>query len=345
MTRVSMAAKAARLVAALVAAAASACSDVLFFPSPRIHITPDEIGLVHDEVEFAATDGTTLHGWFLHARPVGPDPVPTVVYFHGNAGNVSTHLGGALWLPGEGFQVFLFDYRGFGRSGGKADLASAHADALAAVRLVAARDDVDRDRIVAVGQSIGGAIALTTMAALEREIPLRALVVDSAPSDFRGIAREKLAAFWVTWPLQWPLALTIPAEPSPLASAAAVADHRLLFVHGDRDSVVPPHHSFELAAAARGAELLLVPGAEHGQALELGWVRQYVTRFLRASLPPASTPVRARREISERRSAAAPAIRSPDSRLARAPARQAPGPARTGTGGSRRAAHDRLAAP
>jgi pimeloyl-ACP methyl ester carboxylesterase len=262
------------------------CSRALFFPSTTLQISPADIGLVYDDVEFASLDGTPLHGWFLHARPIGPDPAPTVVYFHGNAGNVASHLGGVLWLPAHGFQVFLFDYRGFGKSAGAPDVESAREDSIAAVRFAAARPDVDRTRIVGIGQSLGGAIALTTVASLQEEVPLRALVVDSAPSDFRGIAREKLASFWLTWPLQWPLSLTIPKVPSPLASVAALPPQRLLFVHGDRDSVVPLRHSFDLAAAAPGAELLLVPGAEHTQSFELAWVRRHVVDFLRASLEP-----------------------------------------------------------
>jgi uncharacterized protein len=277
------------LVGVSTALALSGCGSALFFPSKQVPLTPRELGLVYDDVDFASSDGTKLHGWFLHARPVGPEPPPTVVFLHGNAGNVANHLGGAAWLPGQGFQVFLFDYRGFGLSDGNPGVASVHRDAVAAIRTVAARDDVDPDRIVVIGQSIGGAIALTAVAAEDHEVPVRALVIDSAPSDFRGIAREKLASFWLTWPLQYPLAWTVPGTPRPLDAAAALQGHHLLFIHGDRDSVVPPHHSFELAAASPGAELLLVPGADHVQAFEQPWVQKHVVTFLRSSLPVAST--------------------------------------------------------
>lgn len=284
--------RASRVLAAFtVALALSGCGSALFFPSKRVPLTPRDLGLVYDDIDFASSDGTKLHGWFLHARPVGPDPVPTVVFLHGNAGNVANHLGGAAWLPGQGFQVFLFDYRGFGLSEGNPDVQSVHRDAVAAIRTVAARDDVDGDRIVAIGQSIGGAIALTAVASVDGDVAVRALVVDSAPSDFRGIAREKLGAFWLTWPLQYPLAWTVPGTPRPLDAAAALQGHPLLFIHGDRDSVVPPHHSFELAAASPGAELLLVPGADHVQAFEQPWVQKHVVAFLRSSLPVASTDV------------------------------------------------------
>jgi pimeloyl-ACP methyl ester carboxylesterase len=277
------------IAAAALALSLAGCGGALFFPSKQMPLTPRALGLSYDNVEFASGDGTKLYGWLLHARPEEAEPPPTVVFFHGNAGNVASHLGGAGWLPAHGFQVFLFDYRGFGLSEGKPDVASVHADAEAAIRAVAARDDVDPGRIVAIGQSIGGAIALTAVADVDHEVPVRALVVDSAPSDFRGIARETLASFWLTWPLQWPLSLTVPGRPRPLDAATALQGHHLLFIHGDRDSVVPPHHSFELAAASPGAELLLVPGADHVQAFEQPWVQRYVVAFLRSALPVAST--------------------------------------------------------
>jgi len=273
----------------LLALVVSGCGSLLFFPSKRVPLTPRELGLLYDDVDFASTDGTKLHGWFLHARPIGPEPPPTVVFLHGNAGNVANHLGGAAWLPGQGFQVFLFDYRGFGLSEGEPDVRSVHLDAMAAILTVAARDDVDRDRLVVIGQSIGGAIALDAVATLDGEVPIRALVIDSAPSDFRGIAREKLASFWLTWPLQYPLAWTVPATPRPIDAAAALQGHRLLFVHGDHDTIVPPHHSFELAAATPGSRLLIVPGADHVQAFEKPWVQREVVAFLRSSLPAAPT--------------------------------------------------------
>ncbi len=260
------------------------CGHLLFFPNTRLDITPDEIGMLYDDVFFASDDGTVLHGWFLYARPEGTEASPTVLFLHGNAGNVGTHLGGAYWLPSQGFNVFLVDYRGFGRSAGKADLAGAHADAAAALRTLAARDDIDTKRIVVIGQSLGGAIALTTVAALNADVLVRAVVIDSAPSDFRGIVREKLGEFWFTWPLQWPLSMTIPGQPKPLDSARELSEIPVLYIHGDADTVVPIHHTKRLVAVTEGAEFVNVPDVEHVQSMAHPWVRRRVVSFFRAAL-------------------------------------------------------------
>ena len=275
----------------VLAALAQGCGGVLFFPSKKIEVTPRDIGLAYEDVVFPSEDRLALHGWFLPARYEGLEPAGTVVFVHGNAGNLGGHLGAIYWLPSAGFQVFMFDYRGFGDSAGDADLAGAHADSRAAIRAAASRKDVDPERIAVLGQSIGGAIALTTVASIGTEIPVRGLVVDSAPSDFRRIAREKLGDLWLTWPLQYPLALLVPSSPRPLDAAAKLAGTRLLFVHGDRDAVVPLRHSIRLAEAAGGAELVIAPGVEHGRSFEDPTVRKRVVEFLNDVLEPSANVV------------------------------------------------------
>ena len=97
-----------------------ACTSLLFYPQRELVLTPDRVGLAYRDVWFKAADGTRLHGWFL---PAGMNVVRgeacTVLFLHGNAENISTHIGNVAWLPGKGYNVFLFDYRGYGRSAGE----------------------------------------------------------------------------------------------------------------------------------------------------------------------------------------------------------------------------------
>ncbi len=240
--------------------------------------TPQEIGLAYEDVGFPTEDGVRLHGWYLP----GQGPVcGTILFLHGNAENISTHIGSVYWLPRYGFNVFLPDYRGYGTSQGTPSLPGLQADIDAAMRYLIARPDVDGNGIVIFGQSLGGASAIYYTAHTSRRAHIRALVVDSAFSSHRDIAREKLARFWLTWPLQYPLSWTISDDYSPLAAIAQVAPIPLLLIHGDRDTIVPPWHSERLYAAARAPkEYWKVEGAGHIQALQSQPLRERFASYL-----------------------------------------------------------------
>jgi fermentation-respiration switch protein FrsA (DUF1100 family) len=230
----------------LVALALSGCASLLFFPERPFVGTPDQIGLEYRDVAFASADGTPLHGWFLPAKG---DPKATVVFFHGNAQNISTHIAAVFWLPARGFNVFLFDYRGFGRSGGEPDLAGANADGVAALAEARRLEGVDPERLVVFGQSIGGDIAVqAALGAGTRGV--RAVVLESAPSSYRRIVREKLGGFFLTWPFQWPLSLLMSDRFSPEPVIGRLSPVPVLIIHGDADRVVPFHHGERLYAAA-----------------------------------------------------------------------------------------------
>lgn len=241
--------------------------------------TPAQHGIDYQELALRAEDGTALTAWFLPAR--GPARA-TVLFLHGNAENISTHFASVAWMPAEGFNVLALDYRGYGASEGTPTLAGVQLDIDAAMRALLARPGVDRGRIVLFGQSLGGALAIHYAARGAYRSSLRALVADSAFSDYRGIVREKLAGFFLTWPLQWLPWLTVDNDYSPAASVAALSPLPLLLIHGERDVVVPARHSqrlFELAREPK--ELWLVPEAGHIQALRGEAMRRRLVDYLR----------------------------------------------------------------
>jgi len=95
------------------------CVGGLFYqPDRKIYDTPDRHGLKYEEVSFQSKDGTGLSGWFV---PAVGKPKGTVIHFHGNAQNMTAHFGFVSWLPEQGFNLFVFDYRGYGKSAGKPD--------------------------------------------------------------------------------------------------------------------------------------------------------------------------------------------------------------------------------
>lgn len=273
-------------LACVLLAQLSGCSRLFFYPQKQLLRTPAEIGLEFEEVVFPSSDGTRLHGWFLPA-PSGARG--SLLFLHGNAENISTHLGAVYWLPKQGFNVFLFDYRGFGRSEGEADIVGAHLDAAAALRYLAGRQEVDPNRLVVFGQSIGGAVALYTAATTD--VSIRAVVAESAFASYPGIMREKMSEALLTWPLQW-IAYGVTSRYDPIRVIRQIPPASLLLIHGDQDTIIPVEESRRLYAAAAGDKALwIVPGGGHISAFapgvpESSAYRSRLVAFLRRVLGP-----------------------------------------------------------
>ena len=268
-----------RALALLVALGIAGCTSTFFQPHRVLVHTPGELGLTFEELRLRAEDGVVLNAWYLPARGT---PAATVLYLHGNAENISTHFANVAWMPAAGFNVLALDYRGYGASEGSPSLAGAQLDIDAAMRALLERTGVDRRRIVLFGQSLGGALAIHYAAHGAYRSSLRALVADSAFSDYRAITREKLAGFFLTWPFQWLPWLTVDNAYSPAASVAALSPLPLLLIHGERDVVVPVEHARRLYALAREPkELWLVPEAGHIQALRSAELRGRLADYLR----------------------------------------------------------------
>jgi len=272
----------ARLAAVLAGLLVSACTGVFFQPHRYQVATPTKLGLAFEEVTFKTADGLELYGWFMPAQ--GP-ALGTVLQLHGNAENISTHFASLAWMPERGFNVFIFDYRGYGASEGEPTLAGTQIDIDAAIDALLARDDIDKGRIVMYGQSLGGALAAYYVAHSPNRYRLRALVLESAFSDYVEIAREKFADHWLTWPFQWLPKLTVDDRFSPLPGMARISPLPLLILHGDQDEIVPVHHGRLLyEAALEPKQLWIVPGAGHIQTMRAPAERDRLVAYLREVL-------------------------------------------------------------
>jgi fermentation-respiration switch protein FrsA (DUF1100 family) len=262
----------------LVVAALSRCTtramgsalmnSLLYFPLRQLEASPAAHGLVFQDVAFAAEDGVRLHGWWIAAR--GQDRLGHVLHFHGNGGNISHRLLDAEALARAGFDVFLLDYRGYGRSEGHPSEAGTYRDARAARQAALARPEVDPARLYYLGESLGGAVALN----LALETAPRGLVLQSVFTSVRDMAR-----------LHYPV---VPAAivPDAYPSLRRVRDLRspLLVLHGEVDDLVPVAHGRAIFAAAPEPkhlhvfpraghnDLLLVAGQEYARVIE-AWAR------------------------------------------------------------------------
>ncbi len=256
------------------------CSSFLFHPWKDHIENPLVARFGPVDVWFTAADGALLHGWLFRAAA----DRGTILVLHGNAENLSTHVNSVLWLVPAGYNIFIVDYRGFGRSRGKVDLAGAHRDAAAAVETVLSLPGINTERIVLLGQSIGGAIAVYTLA---NSAPpqVKALVLDSPFSSYRRIAREKLADICCTSPLQFPLSFLFGDSLSPERWIGRLPKIPLLILHGEQDRIVPVHHGRLLYDAAKGPKDLWITAAPgHVRSFAEKKTRERFLEFL-ADLP------------------------------------------------------------
>jgi len=269
----------------------SGCSTLLFFPQPGLRHTPQVVGLDYRDVYFDSLDGTRLHGWWLPSSVDAP-ALGTVLLYHGNAQNIASHLASVYWLPKRGFNVFLFDYRGYGLSAGKPSLKGVHGDGVAALNQAVTLAKADGTRVVVLGQSIGGTIAVRSVVSRgESGAPnVAGLALDSTFASYRKITREKLGQIIFTWPLQWPLSFLMPER----YSAGRVVDRiaiPLLIMHGDADRTVPMHHGQDLyRLAVPPKQFVRIAGGRHieGLGMKDGRYRDRLVTFFRGVLgyPP-----------------------------------------------------------
>jgi fermentation-respiration switch protein FrsA (DUF1100 family) len=226
----------------------------IYFPSRKLVATPADVGLSYEDVRFRASDGTRLHGWFVEG-----ERDLALLWLPGNAGNISHRVELLRRLHDElGVSILLFDYRGYGASGGQPSERGTYLDARAALEALADQPGVRCDRIVYFGQSLGAGIAVELST---RSRPL-GLILESPFTSIRAMA----AVHYRFHPLR-PFVRT---RYDSLARIGNV-DAPLLVVHGERDEIAPAWMGRRLYDAAPGPKQLhIVPGAGHNDVQGVG---------------------------------------------------------------------------
>ena len=231
-------------------------NQLFYFPTRDEPATPASWGFKFENVAFNSSDGTPLHGWLIPNR--GPAAKGTIVFSHGNAGSMGHHLGFVVWLAEAGYNVLMYDYRGFGKSGGRVDRRGMIDDVKAAFVYASGRRDLDGGRLISYGHSLGGAKSVTALG----ESPvkgLRAVVIDGAFSSYQAMARViggRLGESLVS------------DELAPKDYVGKLSPVPLLVIHGARDEVVPVSQGLQLFESARQPKTLFqVEGGHHGDSL------------------------------------------------------------------------------
>jgi fermentation-respiration switch protein FrsA (DUF1100 family) len=141
-------------------------SSVLYNPVREVLYTPEELGLDFESVAFKSTDGLQLTGWYIPAE----NSNLTVLFCHGNGGNMMHRLDSINIFYNLGLNCFIFDYRGYGKSHGKPTEEGTYLDAAAAYKWLTEEKKVPADDIIIFGRSLGGKMILLYSAGLSEEI-------------------------------------------------------------------------------------------------------------------------------------------------------------------------------
>jgi len=227
----------------------------IYFPDRQLVATPAAVGLDYEEVRFQAADGTPLHGWYIP----GQAGRPAVVFCHGNAGNISHRLESLRLLHGLGLSVFLFDFRGYGRSTGTPSEEGTYSDARGALAWLRQRG-WKPGQLIYFGESLGAAVAVD----LALEHPPAGLVLEA---PFTSIAAMGRHHYFLLYSL---IGWLLDARYDNLAKIGKIRSP-LLIIQGAADSIVPPAMAGRLYEAAAGPKTLrLIPGAGHNDLILVG---------------------------------------------------------------------------
>lgn len=219
---------------------------LLYLPTTSLDTTPGDIGLDHEELYFTTADQVRLHGWWIPA----PNAWHTLLFMHGNAGNIAGRLPSIQLFHDLGLSVFIFDYRGYGLSGGRPDEHGTYLDARAAWDTLIVRG-IPPERIVVFGRSLGGAIAANLAAEVHEAA---ALIVESSFTS-----APDLAATLYPWlPVRAMLRFKYDTQARLRERTCP-----LLIVHSDEDELIPYSHALALYEAASPPKTLLTMHGLH----------------------------------------------------------------------------------
>lgn len=234
----------------------------IYFPDIEVFQDPGDRGLDYEDVFFEASDGIKLNGWYVPGRST-----LTWVWFHGNAGNISHRVDNLVGLHSRlGVNIFIFDYRGYGRSEGSPSEQGTYLDAEAALAYLRSRGDVDQQKIVLFGRSLGCAVA----AEVATSNKVYAVVLESPFTSVPAMARRH-------YPYLPGAGLLVRTKYDSLAKVKDI-HAPIMVLHGDRDEIAPFEMGKEIFEAANPPKrFYAIEGAGHNDTYLVGGHAYYET--------------------------------------------------------------------
>ena len=255
----------------------SGCSGLFFYPMSDWVQNPARQELAYEDVILIHPNGLRLHGWWL---PSATDEVKgTVYHLHGNAQNISTHLMNVVWLPEQGYQVLLLDYRGYGLSEGEASLPEVQEDLQLGLDWLYASGRIDPPLII-FGQSLGASLTTSVVGRDANQGKGDCVILEAPFTGYQDITRDIMRQSWVLWPFSFIVAPLIPDEGRPLDRVTGISPRPLLVMHSDEDQVIPFEHGRTLFEAAEAPKTFQRLKGGHIQSARAEDVQQRLLDFM-----------------------------------------------------------------
>lgn len=247
-------------------------NKIIYHPykHPDGYWEPESLGLKVEDVYFESGDGVKLHGWYV---PAGK-PVATLLWFHGNAGNLTHRLDNIIELRRLKLNIFIFDYRGYGRSEGKPDQPGLYLDSQAAYDTLVRTKNISPENLILFGRSLGGVCALEVAS----KNPAAGLILESTFTSAKDMADTIFPFF--------PLKFLIKSKYDAIGRVSSVKIPKL-FLHGTEDEIVPYKMGRKLYEAAAGPkEFYDIKGAGHNDTWQTGGKAYFdaIERFIQKNI-------------------------------------------------------------
>jgi len=216
------------------------CTHVFFQPLRQHLASPEQYEIDYEDIYFKGSTGLSLHGWWFPGLTSVTQPARgTVIFLHGNAENISTHSGLVYWLTQYQYDVFIFDYRGYGKSEGDVQLEGILEDINSARKYVESREHKN-SRLFVIGHSLGASLGIVNLATYRNTVD--GIILVSPFSDYRKITREVMSNSWLTWAFQWPVSMAVSAEYNPIDFVGGLPDVPKVFIYSNDDRMINAEH-------------------------------------------------------------------------------------------------------
>lgn len=201
----------------------------LYFPEKKIIATPDKFNLKYDEINYTTKDNVIIHGWYIYSK----ENRGTIIFCHGNAGNISSRIGQSKFFSNLGFNTLLFDYRGYGKSTGSISVEGTYLDSEGAWEYLIVTKKIKPENIIIWGRSLGGAVAIW----LAHKKDPALLVAESTFTSLSKIVSDNCFCFLA------PIAATNDYNSIKIIKNVKCP---ILIVHSKDDEIIPFYHGITL---------------------------------------------------------------------------------------------------